>query len=98
MKESYIQSKITSYLKNLQDEGKPIFFEKRQAGGFHYKEGIPDLYVVIKGRHIEIEIKNENGKRRNMQYKWSEIFKNLGIDYYICRDLSEFKAIISKYL
>ena len=55
--EKIIQNKIIAYLKKLEKEGKPIYVERRQAGGFAYKMGIADLYAAINGIHIEIEVK-----------------------------------------
>ena len=50
--EKKVQNEIIKYLKS-----KDVFFERRQAGGFSYKKGIPDLYAVIDGMHIEIEVR-----------------------------------------
>lgn len=95
MIEKKIQASIISYLKHC---NLPIFYEKRQAGGYNYRKGIPDLYVVINGKHVEIEIKKEDGKRSNLQIKRENWFKEKNIDYYVCRSLEEFKEIIKKYL
>ena len=38
--EKRVQNKIIEYLKQLRDNNKPIFYERRQAGGYSYKKGI----------------------------------------------------------
>lgn len=78
--EKRIQNKILSYLNKLKKEGYPIFYERRQSGGFSYKKGIPDIYVVYDGKHIEIEVKKKGGKLSTMQEKFRDmcIEKNIG--------------------
>lgn len=83
--EKRVQTPILRYLKRLQDEGKPVFFERRQAGGASYKMGIPDIYAVIAGKHLEIEVKAPGGKMSPMQEHWRDKFKSLGIAW-ICTD------------
>lgn len=70
--EKKIQNLIIDYFKNLKKMGLPARIERRQAGGFSYKMGIPDLYAVYNGYHIEIEVKSNNGQLRPMQIKWKE--------------------------
>ena len=68
--EKRVQNKIVDYLHALEDEGFPIFVERRNAGGFSYKKGIPDLYAVINGQHVEIEVKRESVES-SRQCNWS---------------------------
>lgn len=97
--EQKLQLKIEKYLKELQKLKYPVFFEKRQAGGFNYKKGIPDLYIVINSFHIEFEIKKEKGKLSTMQVKYQEMFKNdYKIDSYVIYDFKTAKTIIDTYL
>lgn len=94
--EQKVQNKIEKYLKDLQKEGKPLFFEKRQAGGWNYKKGLPDLYIVYNGKHIEIEIKAENGKPSEMQLMWQRRFKEqFNIDRFIVSSVDEVKNILN---
>ena len=55
--EKKVQNQIVNYLNELQTNGFPVFVERRNAGGFSYKKGIPDLYASVNGLHIEIEVK-----------------------------------------
>lgn len=88
--EQRVQNKIIKELKLLQEKGYPIFFEKRQAGGFTYKKGLADLYCVIDGKHIEIEIKAEDGELSPMQITKKEKFNKLyNIDYLIVKSWDE---------
>jgi len=89
--EGGIKAEIVKYLTILENNGYKILQFRRQAGGFAYKKGLPDLYVIFNGKHIEIEVKQPNGSMSTMQETWARRFKDLGI-YYICVDsIEEFK-------
>lgn len=96
--EKMIQSKIISYLSKLADEGHPIFYERRQAGGFAYKKGLPDLYIVYNGKHIEVEVKRPGGQLSSMQETWARRFKQLGITHYVADDISKFKLFMKEQI
>lgn len=83
--EKRVQNSIINYLKKMKKEGKPVYVERRQAGGFSYKMGIADVYTVIDGFHIEIEVKAPGGKLRPMQEKWKQQCEENNI-FYICSD------------
>lgn len=88
--EQLVQSKIERYLKENN-----IFFEKRQAGGFNYRKGIPDLYFVYNHEHIELEIKDPHGEPSAMQLMWQRKFKELyEIDAYIVDSVESVMKII----
>lgn len=70
--EKRVQNDIVDYLNELQKCGKPVFVERRNAGGFSYKKGIPDLYAVINGIHLEIEVKRPGGSLSTMQEKFRD--------------------------
>lgn len=83
--EANLTKKVVDYLKDLQERGSPVFFEHRSgSGGFNYKKGIPDLYAVIDGCHVEIELKTVNGKRSAMQDKFKWRCENLWNIPYCC--------------
>lgn len=86
--EKRVQNAILKYLKELEKNGEPIMIERRQAGGFNYKMGIPDIFFVYNGTHVECEIKQPGGKLRPMQEKWRDrcIKNNI---YYLCADSVE---------
>lgn len=94
-KEQKVQNNIEAYLRSLQKQNKPIFFEKRQAGGYTYKKGMPDMYIVVNSKHIEIEIKKHNGKASSMQLAWKKKLKELyNIDSYIVDRVEQVEKII----
>lgn len=71
--ETAIANKVLAWLKQKSKEGAPLFWEHRSgSGGFSYKKGVPDLYVVVNGRHLEIELKTPTGRLSPMQekFKW----------------------------
>lgn len=92
--ETKIQNEIIAYLKKLQSENYPIFYQRREAGGFSYKEGIPDLYIVINGKHIEVEIKTKDGKLSIMQEKFRDKCNKINICWCCVRSLEEFKIFL----
>lgn len=92
--EQKIQDKIIKYLEKLDKENEPIFWEKRQAGGFTYRIGLPDLYIVYYGKHIEIEIKAPDGKRSSAQIKWEMKCKQRLIKYGCVKTVEEVKKIL----
>ena len=83
--EKIVQNSIISYMKSLAERGYPVYVERRQAGGFSYKMGIPDLYGIVNGRHIEIEVKRPGGERSSMQIKQQQKFESVGA-LYVCAD------------
>ena len=83
--EKYVQNAIVAYMSKLEQAGLPIWWERRQAGGFSYKKGIPDLYASYDGYHIEIEVKAPGKELRPMQMKFAKKCAQLHIRY-ICAD------------
>lgn len=83
--EKRVQNSIIKYLRDLTQQGEPIFVERRQAGGYSYRKGIPDLYAVINGYHLEIEVKKPGGALSPMQEKFRDLCIKLNI-YWICAD------------
>lgn len=83
--EKQIQNQIIKLFESYKKAGIPIFWEKRQAGGYLYRKGLPDIYCVIYGIHFEIEVKSPNGKLSAMQEKFRDFCKQNEIDW-ICAD------------
>lgn len=92
--EKKVQNSIINYLKELQKQNYRIFYERRQAGGFSYKKGISDLYMIFNGKHIEIEVKSETGKLSIMQEKWRDKCKSLNISWICISSVSQFIEFI----
>lgn len=91
--EKKIQNEIINYFK----EYKNIYVERRQAMGIAYRKGSADIFVVIEGFHIEIEIKAENGEPSSLQLKWEDRCKNLWhIPYFRVKSLKEIKEIMER--
>ena len=89
--EKKVQNAIVDYLNDLQKQGLPVFVERRNAGGFSYKMGIADLYAVINGYHIEIEVKRPGGQASMMQLKHKVKCNTLGILYMCVDDVNDVK-------
>lgn len=89
--EKKVQNDIILYLKSLN-----VFYERRQTGGFNYKKGIPDLYFVYKGQHVEVEVKKENGSLSIMQEKFRDMCKEKSIKWTCVSSLNEFKTFVEQ--
>lgn len=92
--EKKVQNSIIEYCKELYKQGYKVYVERRQAGGFNYKMGIPDLYIVINGQHIEVEVKAPNGHLRPMQEKFRDLCLKLNIHWYCVNNVDEFIKIV----
>lgn len=95
--EKRVQNSIVQYLKKLEKDY-PVYVERRQAGGFSYKMGIADLYAVINGKHLEIEVKRPGGKLRPMQIKWKELCQSRNIAWVCAESLEEVIVVVQKLL
>lgn len=100
--ETKVKNDVIKYLDNLQKEGVPFFYERRQALSCSgYKVGSADLFIVTKGGiHIEIEFKRSDGKGVNssLQLKWKTRMEKLGVPYYLCDNLEGLKEFLKPYL
>lgn len=56
--------------------------------------GVSDLIVVMPNRVIFVEVKNEVGKQSDKQIAFESKVKKLGFEYYVVRNLNEFKEKI----
>ena len=97
--EKNLQNKMLAYLKTLKEQGKIALYEKRQAGGFSYKKGIPDIYFVcFGGLHVEVEVKAKDGKQSAMQEKFETLCLKNQIPYMLINDLSDFKVKVNELI
>lgn len=95
--EKRVQNQIVDYLHKLEDEGFPIFVERRNAGGFSYKKGIPDLYAAINGQHVEIEVKREyGGELSTMQLKFRDLCKKRKIVWICAKSVDDVKKLVEE--
>lgn len=98
--EASLTDKVVTLLTDLQKRGLPIYFEHRSgSGGYSYKKGSPDLFIVIDGTHIECELKDVTGKRSPMQDKFKYRCEAVWKIPYLCpHTFEEFKEAIRGYL
>lgn len=95
--EKKVQDKVLEYLKQLEAAGHPIFYERRQATATS-KKGLPDIYMIYAGVHIEIEVKEPNGVQSVAQEKWEIKFAKMGVPYLLIKDINEFKEFVENNL
>lgn len=97
--EAKVTNECMAYLKELKDRGVPIEWEHRSGtGGFAYKKGIPDMFIIIGPYHIEAELKCIDGHLSTMQVKWKNRFIRNGTPYVNPHSFQEFKEYIDKFL
>lgn len=97
--EGFLTKQIAAWLKECQGRGDPLFWEHRSgSGGFAYKEGIPDLFIVVGKYHIEVELKAPGGRRSAMQDKWKRRFEAMGVPYVCPTSLDELKSYLIPYI
>lgn len=96
--EKKVQNKIIDFCKKLENLGYPIYCERRQAGGFSYKAGQADLYIIYNGQHVEVEVKKQDGKQKALQIKWEEKCKKLNCLYILANSFDSFYEQISPLL
>lgn len=97
--EKKVQDKIISYLDSIHKSGAlPLEWFRRDAIGPNYKKGLPDLWVIVNGHHIEIEVKAPGKARTTMQLKWEQRFRACHIPYMVVDSFESFLSIFSAYL
>lgn len=97
--EKKVQDKIIAYLDSIHKSGSfPLEWFRRDAIGPNYKKGLPDLWVLVNGHHIEIEVKAPGGKRSAMQIKWEQRFRACRIPYMVVDSFELFTELFSPYL
>lgn len=96
--EKRVQNLIVRYLRSLQDEGHPIMYERRQAGGYAYNKGRADLYVVYDGLHVEIEVKKLGGKQSTLQEKFEAYCKKVNIPYILAESVYDVKSFFDQII
>ena len=94
--EKRIQNEIIKYLDYLETFDYPIIYERRQAGGGSYRKGKPDLYAIINGIHLEIEVKAPDGSLSTLQEKWRDRFIKRNVRWICVDNINDFKKYIKE--
>ena len=87
--EQKIQNKILKALKELA-KTRPMYFEKRQAGGYTYRAGLPDIWGIVDGRHFEVEVKAPGENPSSLQLQKEKLFRSAGSFYWRGDDPKKF--------
>lgn len=96
--EKNLQNRVMNYLKSLKDAGVSISYGKREALGFSYKDGIPDVFFDTPSHHCEIELKAPGGKPSAIQLKWELLCKRKGVPYLRSSDYKKIVEFINNNL
>lgn len=94
--EKRVQNKIIKYLEELEEKNYKIYHERRQAAAWT-KKGLADIFIIIEGVHIELEVKEPGGEQSVSQEKWQAKCNILGINYLVVESLKEFKNYLEVY-
>lgn len=97
--EGSLTKQVATWLKSLQERGVPLFWEHRSgSGGFAYKQGLPDMFLVVGDKHVEVELKAPGGRRSPMQDKWKARFEAMGTPYVCPTSLAELQQYLAPFL
>jgi hypothetical protein len=95
--EKKTQDAILALLRGYTAQGLPVVAFRRQAGALGH-DGLPDLYAVVAGRHLEIEVKSKTGTLGPLQRKWGEIIRSAGGEWICADDPAQVKALVERIL
>ncbi len=103
------QEMVVWFRNNYQRKGvdKGIIFSipNERAGGYMAMKdllltgllsGVSDLIVVLKGKVLFVEVKNEKGKQSPKQKTFEKQVTKLGFEYFLVRNLKNFMDILNK--
>lgn len=92
--EGLVKDKILHWMRDLEKKGYPVYIDTRQAGGLSYRKGVPDLWGIINGEHVEIEVKRPGGQLSTMQEKFRDRMKRINCKYICVDSILDFKQFI----
>lgn len=85
--EKKLQNKIIALL----ESDPTVYYERRQAGGFSYKAGLPDLWFLKNGKHVEVEVKAPNGYPTGLQLSKEKVLRAAGSLYWRGKNFEDFE-------
>lgn len=88
--ETKIKDAILDWCNASREGGLPILAFRRDSATINYRRGLPDIFVVYKNIHIEVEVKTPEGELSIDQIKWGERFRRMGTPYLVARSLTDF--------
>ena len=103
--ESQIKYTVGDFLQYEQNAGN-LYFDRLNSGEFievrgqtrrriiGCRKGTADLFILIKGRIIFLEIKSTKGKLRTEQRCFKTLVESQGAEYYVLRDVEELGGIL----
>lgn len=104
MTETQLQSTIFQWHWNNFPEQRGQLFHVNQKSrnaieGNHMKAmgviaGVSDLILIQQGKVLFIELKTEDGTQKPAQKKFQQVVETLGHQYYIIRNLQDFKKLL----
>ena len=86
---------MLAYLKKLSGEDPTLVFRKRHGSGMGLS-GDPDVYVLWKGRHFEIELKRSGEDPTPLQRLRLEEWGKAGALVGVVRSLEDLREILAR--
>ena len=68
-------------------------FEQMRMVQTGLMSGVSDLVVITPGKVLFIEVKDDKGRQSDKQKAFEQSLRTLGFEYYLVRNLEEFKKI-----
>lgn len=112
--EAQEQMELVEYLETLQKLGRPVLFtaipnstfttswnQKRTNTQLGLRPGLPDIFLILKGRPVFIEMKRTKmSKISQEQEVWLSAINETesGLMAYVCRGFAEAKKVVDTYL
>jgi len=102
--ENKIQQEIVKYFRsNYYGRGLCFSVPNERSGGYMAMKdllltgllsGVSDLVIVLNNKVLFVEVKNEIGRQSDKQKRFEEDVQKLGHQYFLVRNLKEFKEIL----
>ena len=101
--ESLIQQEIVKWFRANYYGNGLIFSVPNERSGYAQMQkllmtgllsGVSDLIIVLKGKVLFIEVKNDKGVQSERQKKFESQVKELDFEYHLVRSLEELKKIL----
>lgn len=93
--EKSLQTRIMAACKRKEKECPYFYYERRIAQGIGYRKGLPDMFLVYRGIHVEVELKREDGHLSVLQEVRRKRFEEMSTPFYVVRSLSDFDKIFA---
>lgn len=93
--ETAIVNRIILYLKEVKQNGEPIWFTKLHGGPMQ-KAGLPDIHVCYHGLAVYLEVKTATGKASPLQEHTIDLIRAAGGVAVVVRSVDEVRSLLDE--